>query len=180
MKSDNYEHLLKSFSLKVDKEKIIRCYSRLKAGSENKQPIVTSRNHDSNNLVVLKCHAKVIHESGKQTFNEFRNEFWINRGRNYIRKILNVCFICKRIKLQSYGHLEKSNLPGYRVSRTVPFQVCAVDYVGPIFVKDICCSSNDEMHKVYIILFKCSTLRAVILKLVEENTSKTLLIVSKS
>ena len=64
------------------------------------------------------------------------------------------------------------NLPGYRVNSTVPFQVCGVDYLGPVFGKDICHSSNDEMHKAYTVLFTCSTSRAVMLDLVEDNTSK--------
>ena len=41
-----------------------------------------------------------------------------------------------------------------------------------MFVKDIYHSSIDEMHKAYIVLFTCSTSRAVILDLVEDNTSK--------
>ena len=63
-------------------------------------------------------------------------------------------------------------MPGYRVNRTVSFQVCGVDYLEPVFAKDIYHSSNDEMHKGYIVLFTGSTSRAVILDLVEDNTSK--------
>ena len=88
-------------------------------------------------LLVLKCHEKVFHDGVKQTLNEFRNEFWINQGRNYIRKLLNSCFICKPLQSRSYSYPEKSNLPGYRINRTVSFQVCGVDYLGPVFVKDI-------------------------------------------
>ena len=108
----------------------------------------------------------------RQTLREFRNKFWINRGRNYIRKLHNIYFICKCLQTQSYSYPEKSNLPGYRVNRTVLFQVCGVDYSGPVFVKDIYCSNNDEMYKAYIVLFTCSTSRAVILDLVEDNTIK--------
>ena len=41
-----------------------------------------------------------------------------------------------------------------------------------MFVKDIYHRSNDEIHKAYIVLFTCSTARAIILDLVEGNTSK--------
>ena len=41
-----------------------------------------------------------------------------------------------------------------------------------MFVKDIDHSSSDEIHKAYIVLFTCSTSRAIILDLVEDNTSK--------
>ena len=179
LKSDNYEHLSKSLSLKFDKENIIRCYGRLENETENKHPIMLSRNHDLAKLLVLKCHEKVLHNGVKQTLNELRNEFWINRGRNYIRKLLNICFTCKRLQSRSYSYPEKSNLPGYRVNRTVPFQVWGVNYLGTVFVKDIYHSSNDEMHKAYIVLFTCSTSKAIILDLVEDNTSKNFINISK-
>ena len=84
LKSKNYEHLSKNLSLKFDKENIIRCYSRLENEIENKHPIMLSRNHDLTKLLVLKFHEKVLHNGVKQTLNELRNEFWINRGQNYI------------------------------------------------------------------------------------------------
>ena len=34
-----------------------------------------SRNHELNNLVVLRCHNKVYHNGVKQTLNELRAEF---------------------------------------------------------------------------------------------------------
>ena len=84
LKSKTYEHLSKNLSLKFDKENIIRCYSRLENEIENKHPIMLSRNHDLTKLLVLKFHEKVLHNGVKQTLNELRNEFWINRGQNYI------------------------------------------------------------------------------------------------
>ena len=50
-----------------------------------------------------------------------------------------------------------------------------VDYLGPVLVKGIYHSSNDEMHKAYIVLFTCSTSRAIILELVEDSTSKNVI-----
>ena len=118
-------------------------------------------------LQVLICHEKVFHNGVKRTLNEFRNEFWINRGRNYIQKLHNICFKSKRLQSGSYSYPEKSNLSGYRGNRTVPLQFCGVDYLRSAFVKDIDYSSNDETHKAYIVLFSCGTSRAVILDLVE-------------
>ena len=105
--------------------------------------------------------------------NELRAEFWINRCRSYVRKLLNSCFICKRLQSRSYNYPENSNLPSHRTNTTVPFQVCGVDYLGPLYVKDIYYkSSNDDMHKAYIVIFTCATSRSVILDLVEDNSSK--------
>ena len=106
-----------------------------------------SLNHDFTKLAVHKCHEKVFQNSVKQTLNEFRNEFLINRAKNYIRKLLNICFICKRLQSRSYSYTEKSTFPGYRVNRTIPFQVCRVDYLGTAFVKNVYYSNNDEIIK---------------------------------
>ena len=86
---------------------------------------------------------------------------------------------CKRLQSRSYSYPEKSNLPGYRVNRTVSFQVCDVDYLGLVFAKGIYHSSNDETHKGYIVLFTGSTSRGVYLIWLKTMLVKTLLIVLK-
>ena len=70
LKSDNYKHLSRNLSLKLDKENIIRCESQLENETENKHPIMLSRNHDLTKLIVLKCHEKVLHNGVKQTLNQ--------------------------------------------------------------------------------------------------------------
>ena len=79
----------------------------------------------------------------------------------------------KRLQSRSYSYPEKSTFLGYCVDRTVQFQVCGVDYLGPVFVKGIYYNSNDGMHRAYIVLFTSSMSRAVILDLVEDNTGKS-------
>ena len=105
--------------------------------------------------------------------NELRVEFWINRGRSYLWKLLNSCFVPKYLQFRIYNYLENSNLPSYRINATVPFQNCGVDYLGLLYVKDIYCkNSNDNGHKAYIVIFTCTKLRSIILGLVEDNSSK--------
>ena len=62
-----------------------------------RSPIMLSQNHNFMTPVELECHEKVFHSGVKETLNEFRNYFWISRSRNYIRKLLSTCFICKRL-----------------------------------------------------------------------------------
>ena len=81
---------------------------------------------------------KIYHNGVKQTSNELRAEFWINRGRSYVRKLLNSSF-----------YFQTSSIPKLQLARklkftivskknaTVLFQVCGVDYLGPLYVKDI-------------------------------------------
>ena len=95
-----------------------------------------SRNHDLTKLLVLKRHEKVLHKIVKKILIELRSKFCINRGRIYIRELLNTCFIYKCLQSQSYSYPEKLNLPGYCVNHTVPFQVCGVSYLGPVFINN--------------------------------------------
>ena len=89
---------------------------------------------------------KIYHNGVKQTSNELRAEFWINRGRSYVRKLLN-SYLQKL--LNSSFYLQTSSIPKLQLARklkftivskknaTVLFQVCGVDYLGPLYVKDI-------------------------------------------
>ena len=53
------------------------------------------------------------------------------------------------------------------------YHYLGVDYLGPLYRKDIYYkSSDDDMHKAYIVIFTCATSRSVILDLVEDNSSK--------
>ena len=120
LKSDNYEHLSRNLSLKFDKGNIIRRYGCLENETENRHPIMLLQNHDLTKLLVLKCHKQVFHNSVKQTLNDLRNEFWVTRGRNYIRKLLNICFACKHLQSRSYIVTLKNQI--YQVTvLTVPF-----------------------------------------------------------
>ena len=100
LKSENHENLSKTLTLKFDEENS-RSYSRLKNGNKNSHPIVLSRNHELTKLIVLRCHEKVYHNGVKQTLSELRAESWINRGRSYVRKLLNSCFICTPLQSRS-------------------------------------------------------------------------------
>ena len=149
------------------------CYSRLENGNKTSRPIMLSRNHELTKFIVLRCHKKSYHNGVKQSLNEFRAELRINCGRSYVWKLLNSCFICKRLQSWSCNYPENSNLPSYRINATVPFQVCGVDYLGPLMVKDIYCKNgNDNMDRACIVIFTCTTSRSVILDLVEDNSSK--------
>ena len=68
-----------------------------------------SRNHEVTKLIVLRCHKKVYHNGVKQTLNELRAEFWVNRGRSYVRKLFASVFnpeVTITLKTQIYHRIE--------------------------------------------------------------------------
>ena len=105
-----------------------------------------SRNHELTKLKVLTCHKKVYHNGMKQTLNELHAEFWINCSRSYARKLLNICFITKLLQSRSYDYPENSNLLSHQINATVPLEVCGVDYLRPLHVKDIYCKNSNEYY----------------------------------
>ena len=105
-----------------------------------------SRNHELTKLKVLTCHKKVYHNGMKQTLNELHAEFWINCSRSYARKLLNICFITKLLQSRSYDYPENSNLLSHQINATVPLEVCGVDYLRPLHVKDIYCKYSKEYY----------------------------------
>ena len=69
-------------------------------------------------------------------------------------------------KLSLMLTLQLQNLPKDRTEGSVPFQVIAVDFAGPIAYR----TKGNKDGKAYIILFGCSLTRAVYLELLPNQT----------
>ena len=64
-----------------------------------------------------------------------------------------------------------TNLPKDRIRMVRPFEHVGCDYTSHIFVRD----NNNQVRKMYIILYTCLTLRAVFLDLVPDMSTLTFL-----
>ena len=111
-----------------------------------------------------------MHGGVKETLAELRSKFWIPKGRQLVRYILNRCVKCKKLHGVPFKPVKHASLPQNRVSQTAAFTHVGVDFAGPLFVK-----SNDtqkQMKKTYICLFTCSTSRALHLELVHDLSTE--------
>ena len=54
---------------------------------------------------------EVKHNGVKETLNNIRQEFWIIRGRNVVRKIVHSCVLCRRLEGKSYSYPQQPPLP---------------------------------------------------------------------
>ena len=102
---------------------------------------------------------------------ELRSRFWVPKGRQIVKKILNQCVTCKRLIGKSYKEPATAALPEFRVTKAPPFSRVGIDFAGPLYAKD----ASGEMKKVYIALFSCCVTRAVHLELVDEMLAEALL-----
>ena len=175
----NYSEIVNSLNLFEDEDGIIRSKGRITNSSlpyETRLPIMLSKTHKLSKLLVILCHHKVKHNGVRQTLAEFRSNYWLTQGRSFVKKILFECVVCKRYNARPYNYPKPPDLPKERVSCETPFSNTGVDYMGPVYCKNVYgVNSLDEedMHKAFIVLYTCASTRGVVLDLVPNGESKT-------
>ncbi|GIY06780.1 reverse transcriptase [Caerostris extrusa] len=68
-------------------------------------------------------------------WKQVRNNFWIPRGRQVIKKVISECLICKKYALKPAKQLT-GQLPRDRVAESPPFAVVGIDFTGTITIKE--------------------------------------------
>ncbi|GBM55633.1 hypothetical protein AVEN_125420-1 [Araneus ventricosus] len=100
-----------------------------------------------------------------------RHKFWPIHGRNLSRKIVNDCITCFRNKPVVANQI-MGNLPAERITPTFPFDICGVDFIGPLLVKPVA-QRRITARKMYVAIFVCFVTKAVHFELVTDLTSET-------
>ena len=57
--------------------------------SETRHPILLPREHHLTKLIVEHCHKEIKRRGVKDTLAELRNHYWIPKGRQFVKKVLN-------------------------------------------------------------------------------------------
>ncbi len=130
-------------------------------------PILLDRSHHLTKMTRIMC---VLHNGVKETLTELRSEYWLVKGRQYIRKVIHSCIVCKRQEGKPCHGNPPPPLPEYRVQQSRPFQTTGVDFAGPLYVKT---SDGAGTSKVWLCLYTCYSTRAVHLDLVTDMTADT-------
>ena len=77
------------------------------------------------------------HTGQRQTLTEIRSQFWITKGKNYVKYLLNRCVICKRYNTRPYYYPKSPNLPKFRLDNSTLFSDCGIDYKGRLYAKNV-------------------------------------------
>ena len=102
----NYKQLQHDLNLK-NVDGVIRCYGRLKNApttSDMKHPIFLPRDSEFTDLVIYYHHSLAMHNGVKETLNQLRGMFWVPKARNYIKKLIQRCHLCKRFEGLPYSY----------------------------------------------------------------------------
>ena len=78
-------------------------------------PILLDKEHHLAKLMVLEAHQRVLHNGVKDTLAELRSSYWLIRGRQFVRKLINSCVVCKRIEGRHCQGIPPPPLPEFHV-----------------------------------------------------------------
>ena len=138
---------------------IIRVGGRLNKAPipfEAKHQVLLSPAHPLSRLLFQDIHQRHFHVGREHTLALVRQQFWILRGKSFIRKIINECLHCKKRSAKPTVPLMAS-LPKERLALCEPpFTNTGVDYFGPMNVK-----RGRVTEKRWGCIFTCLTTRAV-------------------
>jgi len=151
-KNPKFEIWKRQFGIFTDEHGIMRCMGRLsqaKLPASAKYPILLDKSHYITSLFVGDSHKRVMHGGVKSTLTELRSRFWIVQGRQFVRKLLYECLVCRRLQGRPYVAPPPPPLPEFRVMEEPPFTYVGIDFVGPLYVKSL----NSPQQKVWICLY---------------------------
>ena len=102
---------------------------------EAKFPIILPKDHRLTELIIFECHKNARHMKTAATLTEFRSRFWVSKGRQYVKKVLKECLICRKFDGKPYHDPPSAPHPHFRVSEAPPFSHVGVDFAGPLIHK---------------------------------------------
>ena len=85
----------------IEKEGILVCHGRLgnsELALSAKYPMIFPRDHRFTELVIWDVHEKVHHSKVRSTLEELRSRFWVTKGRQFVKKVISKCFICRKVE----------------------------------------------------------------------------------
>ena len=153
----------------IGDDKLLRMGSRLqmaKLSYTAKYPIILPKCHLSV-LIARHFHVSLKHAGVNSMLVRLRDEFWIIGARQMCKRVKACCVRCRRMDAPAITQ-PMAPLPRFRVCEAPVFSSVGIDHAGPLFC-------NDSGKKLYMLLFTCSTVRAVHIEVVDSlSTSATL------
>lgn len=134
---------------------------------QEKHPWILSSSHRLAELVAHFNHVRVMHGGVNESLVQVREKFWIIKGRQLVKRVVNQCCACRKF-LAKPSATVMAPLPHARSNPAPPFAVTGLDFAGPLY--------NKDGSKCYIALFTCATTRCIHLELVSDMTSGNFLL----
>lgn len=147
----------RNLSMYVDTDGLIRCRSRIQNELDMANPIYLPFSNESK-LLIIHIHHQKHHGSARDILVELRQRYWMPKGLMHIKKSINSCWTCKKLKAKPYCLPHMPDLPEQRITPSKPFTCIGIDAAGPYLVK------TPTETKRWILLITCLATRAVVLE----------------
>lgn len=150
-KNPKFEICKQQFGIFTDELGIMRCMGRLsqaQLSASAKYPILLDKSHYITSLFVRDSHKRVMRGDVKSTLTELTSRFWIVQGKQFVRKLLYECVVCRRLEGRPFVAPPPPPLPELRGQEEPPFTCFGIDFVGPLYVKSL----NSRQQKDWICL----------------------------
>ncbi|EYC41330.1 hypothetical protein Y032_0573g160 [Ancylostoma ceylanicum] len=158
---------------KKDHQGITRCYGRLgniTLTEDAKNSAFIVPNTSLARLIIQEAHGS-LHCATAHTMCNVRQEFWIPRLREQVKRMIRKCLPCQRFNNLPYRYPPTKDLPERRVVQGRPFLHVGLGYSGPWKLRE----DNEETSKAYGCIFTCTTTRLMHLELVRNNSTTAFL-----
>ena len=149
--SESMFPLLKfQLELFADGHGLWRCGGRMQQSDlspSTQHPILLDRCHHVTTLLIMDAHHRVRHNGARETLTELLSNYWLVRGRQFVRKLIHKCLVCCRLEGRPHHGVPPPALPKFRVKQLRQFQNTGVDFAKPLYVKDL------ENPKIWLCLY---------------------------
>jgi hypothetical protein len=116
-----------------------------------KYPILIPHSSPLAKLLTRKAHLETLHGTASLTLARLRQQFWITRGTEVVRKCIKDCVTCARFT---------TDIPARAFTNT------GIDFAGPFFIRD-----GQAESKSYICLLICMASKAIHMELASDLSS---------
>ena len=180
LKNTKYEDIKCSLNLVKNSDGIIRAHGRIQLANlpeETRKPIMLERSHRLSELILLDCHERVKHNGVRETLVEFQSQYWITRGKSFVKKILYRCTLCRYLNSRPYSYPKSPQLPNARLQDDYAFAATGIDHFGHLFYKSNFRGEDEEneVRKCFVVLYTCASSRGILLDLVIDTSAKELI-----
>ncbi|XP_048580704.1 uncharacterized protein LOC116619237 isoform X2 [Nematostella vectensis] len=146
-----------ALNLQLNGDGLLECRGRV----QGQYPVYLPHVHIYTQRIVEEAHLRTIHGGVGLTMAKVREDFWVPRLRQLVRKVRKKCHGCKRFQAVAYSTPPPADLPVTRTQGTSAYQVIGVDFAGPIKYR----VARQKEEKAYVLLYTCSLTRGIYLDL---------------
>ena len=137
-----------------------------------RNPAVLPRDHQLTILLLRHLHSKRGHCGYKSLMHEVRRKYWIIGLRKMAKAVVSNCVLCRKLRRKPLDQL-MGQVPSLRVAAGFPpFSNTAMDMFGPLQIR----LNRRTLQEAQVLIFTCTTTRAIHLELVTDKSSEAFLI----